>query len=157
MEQPAEETRALSEKLQAFPETGILLMVVLSFLTIGGYLLYWFYSRSRLLNDLLPEAVIPNSFMALCSTGFFVNVVFTLYTESLEKTDPMSQVAFAIYFMVNLLFLVWALLIRQRFNLLVGGDDKPDSANIWLTILFEGWYLQYRINQVKRAGFYSLM
>ncbi|MCB1616544.1 MAG: DUF4234 domain-containing protein [Pseudomonadales bacterium] len=157
METTQQDSEALPGKFSRFPEVGILWMLALSFLTLGFYLLYWFFSRSRLLNELLPEAPIPSAFIYLCCSGFFVNTALAIYTESLEKTETISQVAFLIYFLVNCLFLVWALMIRTRINVLVGSDSGTFAANIWWTLLLEAWYLQYKINQIKRSSFYSLM
>ena len=74
---------------EVFPRVSLLHIVVLVLLTIAVYVPYWLYTRSLLINRLLPDRPIPVPFMALCIVATVVMFYFALQMPAVETFEEL--------------------------------------------------------------------
>ncbi|MGV3464073.1 MAG: DUF4234 domain-containing protein [Heyndrickxia sp.] len=130
-----------------FKKTNILLMVILSLLTLGIYNAYWFISRKKYFNRLDAKDWIPYKwwiFMLIYLIisfiySFFGPVIFTEY--GIAVLDSFDLIL-AFYFVGCLYYSVF----RAKEMI----EDHMDEGvfNSWFLVLFNIWYVQYKINRL---------
>jgi hypothetical protein len=135
---------------ERFPPLSLLLLIFFSVATLGIYTWWWMYSRSILLNEALPvEQRIDTNLMHLCLGGFFVTLVLAVAAGlqpdniSLENTVNILSMA------LNIMVIVWILYFRRGMNYLLGQTRTQYHLNIVWTLLFQVFYMQYKINMIR--------
>lgn len=145
---------------RVFPRVSPLFTLVLTALTMGIYVPYWLFTRTRILNRVFPQHAIPWLFVLFCLAGYLVLLVlgYQLPQEiSLVQliTDPQYRPLLSVAASVNLLLLVWTVLFCQRINRCTGkvaGDPLHASYPVLVLsncLVNNVYYLQYKINQVN--------
>jgi len=142
-----------------FPRMEPVWVLLLTLLTMGLYTYYWLFTRTKILNTLIPEKPISNNFVSLCLTGFVVLLVMILSlpeTSSMEELQQSSHYNTIMMLIMGLngLLLLWGILFCQRLNLLSQSNrqDALYSNYLILTVIHllivNTLYLQYKINQL---------
>jgi hypothetical protein len=156
---PVDANQKLLPGFNAFPRTTPFVVVLLTLVTLGFYVPWWLYTRTRVLNRLLPASPVPSLPMALCMGGYLV--LFVLITQipagmdadQIMNSPEFTRLMDAAMFL-NLVQLVWATFFLQRLNLCTNakpGDTLYGSffilvlAHLFIVNVF---YLQHKINQI---------
>lgn len=136
------------ESLSGFKTTTVLFTVILSLITVGIYVPYWFISRRKAMNQRPSEenvalgapvvAIVLYGFLALTMVpvSFFVSGWLLAYYDYLQMVFIYLGVALILY-----------VAFQMRSILNEGIQEKKLSG--WCTFLFHIWYLQYKINRIK--------
>lgn len=146
-----------------FPRMQPFTTLLLTIITLGLYVPYWLYTRTRVLNGLCPAKPVPSIIIALCmgSLLMFVILLFqflnqlpeTIVVEQLQNHPDfvkLMDVAMA----VNFLQLLWAIFFCHRLNNCTRAKpgDRYYSSYFFLTLahllIVNIFYLQYKLNQL---------
>lgn len=151
-------TSPASSSLAGLQRVPLLLVAVLALCSLGFYVPYWLYTRSRALNAMDPSRAIPVWFMALCMGGFLMLLGLIMQFPpgmtaeewmASKEFQPVMQVAIA----VNVLMLAWSMIFLHRLNRITGvGYGDPRYGSYFFLVLVHLmivsiFYLQYKINQ----------
>lgn len=151
-------TENITPTLTGLRRVPLLLVAVLALCSLGFYVPYWLYTRSRVLNAMDPSRAIPVWFMALCMGGFLMLLGLIMQFPpgmtaeqwmASEEFQPVMQVAIA----VNVLMLAWSVIFLHRLNQITGvsyGDPRYGSYFFLMLVhllIVSIFYLQYKINQ----------
>jgi len=139
--------------LATLPRFSTWYVVGLAIITLGFYLLFLAYRRTRQLNALLPpESTIGMGFM-LTTLGL---VVLSLPLAVLVELNPHSQELVLLDALANIaggiLTLVWAFRFRERLRQHVNTHGVSTRIGPILTFFLQFIYLQYKINQLKDSA-----
>lgn len=155
------ETSAATDKLlvfKDFPPLDLLRLILFSLITFGIYTWWWMYSRSVILNSVLPEEQrINTNFMHLCLGGFVVTLLlaiaagFQLDNISLQNTVNILSLA------LNILVIVWVLHFRRGVHFLLGQDKTAYHMNLFWTLLFQVFYMQHKLNLIRAHSQIGIM
>lgn len=141
--------------------TTVLLLLTLG--TLGLYVPYWLYTRTRLLNSLCPAKPVPSLVIALCmgSILMFAILLFQFLNQipdsaALEQlqNNPDFAKLMDVAMVVNFLQLLWAMLFCHRLNICTKAapGDRHYSSYFFLAVahllIVNIFYLQYKINQL---------
>lgn len=153
---------------ERFPRMELLLVLILTLVTMGTYTYYWLFTRTQILNQLIPEKPISNVFVSLCIAGFIV-LLFTLFSvpeassiEELQELGVYNKVA-GMIMVLNGLLLAWGLLFCQRLNMLSQKENRDALYANYLYLILahllivNTLYLQYKINQLIDSQRIGLM
>jgi hypothetical protein len=131
-----------------FKKRNVGLMVLFTFLTMGIYLGYWFLKEKNTLESLDGKRIIPMRLWVAAtvflSISFFYNFIgaafFTPYGKALFDS---IDIIFTFYYLGLLYYSVFRIrdMIEDLYNEVI---FKP-----WLLVLFNVWYLQYKINRLN--------
>ncbi|HHY71922.1 MAG TPA: hypothetical protein GX497_01560 [Bacillus bacterium] len=135
----------------SFKKVNVGLVVVLTIVTFGAYLGYWFLREGKTLKVIDCKGLIPIKlwwvFMIYLILSFFYNllgeVLLTPYGFAVISS---VDVVLSFYFLGFLYYSTFRVrdLLEERFeNITI----KP-----WLLVLFHVWYLQYKINRLEGIG-----
>ena len=129
------------EEILGFPRFSAWWVLLLSILTLNFYTVYWLYSRTKIINRVLPKDPI---YMGMCWTFiafYMVNIGFA-FLEVYYASNLTNVVS-------TIMMLVWAFSLRNRLNLLAGvkSDSKLRTGPV-LTFFLQSIYLAYKINQI---------
>lgn len=139
--------------LATLPRFSTWYVVGLTIVTLGIYLLFLAYRRTRQLNALLPpERTIGMGFMVitlgLMVSAFPLAVAIELYprAEALLLVDALANLAGGV------LMLIWAFRFRERLRQHVNAHGVFPRIGSILTFFLQFIYLQYKINQLKDSA-----
>ena len=137
-----------SDSLAIFPRFSTWFVFLLSFATLGLYILYWLYHRTRILNRLKGISPISDTFIFL-ALGFNVVAIPVNIGEAFVKQNHEYILASnSLYIASTLLLLIWAFKFRHRLNDFLEKSPYPTSRlGPVFTFLFQSLYLSYKINQ----------
>lgn len=119
----------------------------LSAITFGIYIMYWFYSRTKVLNNFhdnkISDVVVFGSLIS-----------YAVYFASSFLPDAAYQDAITLYAIISIsvvylvFYLVWLFTFRARLlEVARGHGHLTFRINPALTFFFQSIYLQYKINQ----------
>jgi hypothetical protein len=150
-----------------FPRLSPFAVVLLTVATLGFYVPYWLYTRTRILERFAPGKPIPQLLVALCMGGYIMLLVLAyqlpthLNAEQITNSPEFGRLMDVVV-ALNIALLCWAFLFLHRINLCTGakpGDILHGSYFILVLahlLIVNVYYLQYKINQIvdsqKNAG-----
>lgn len=135
--------------LECFPPQPMLLLVFMLVASMGLYAWWWLYSRSLLLNTLLPAGLgISRAFMHACLTGVLVTVALAFLSAANPGELALGATVDFLSLTLNLLSVYWVLLFRRGLHHLLEGTAAIYQLNVFWTVLLQVLYLQYKINLV---------
>lgn len=152
-----------SLSFQRFPRLSPLLLLLLTFGTLGLYVPYWLYTRTRILNEMCPTRPLPSLVIALCMGALlmFAIMLFQFLNQLPDDTtlDQLRNNADFIRLMdvamlVNFLQLLWAMFFCHRVNICTQGKpgERHYSSYFLLALshllIVNIFYLQYKLNQL---------
>jgi hypothetical protein len=142
----------IAKSLSSFeklPPLGILQLIVFSVATLGIYTWWWMYSRSMLLNEVLPtERRLNTGFMRFCLSGFAVTLVLAVVAGFQLDNVALAGTVNLLSLLLNIMVIVWVLHFRRAANHLLGEQETPYHFHLFWTLLFQVFYMQYKINLI---------
>ena len=130
--------------------------IILAFLTLGLYLPYWFYTRTRRLNRIVQRQT-SLAFMRIAVLLYVATYAMYFSQGYFEATGdergllPRLDQATALMDLVsNALLVVWAYKFRNRLHETFGGPEF--RIGLVLPFLFSIFYLQYKLNELIDEG-----
>lgn len=138
----------------------------LTILTQGLYFMYWHWHRSKKLNEALPENPISSTFINNVVAAYIVYIGLVVYAsvyfpEALQVPEgatveslaaqPLPGVWVAVQIFGNIVLIltaIWSYKIRNRLNQLLAVEKgQPLWSGPILAVLFQAFYLQWKINK----------
>lgn len=116
----------------------------LSIITLGIYSVYWLYSRTRQINEFVPNPISQGlKYTAIVCFGCSVLANFV------SLVDPaIGGVLSLIGLIGTVLYIIWAFAMRNRIHAYLGiGPKDPRRLGPILTFFLSVYYLQYKINK----------
>jgi hypothetical protein len=134
---------------EKFPPLGLLQLIVFALATLGIYTWWWMYSRSMILNEMLPpERRINAGFMRLCMSGFAATLMLALAAGFQPENIALESTVNILSMALNIMVIAWVLYFRRAANHLLGETPTPYHLNLFWTLLFQVFYMQYKINLI---------
>lgn len=128
-------------------------MLALMVVTLRLYPVYWFIDTTRSLNCQV-ERKISTGFMVACS-AFLAPSEFAFVTSRWFGFGQWwhHPLVLFVLFPLTAVWLIWGLRLRSQFNEYVKSrqGDWLEASLLW-TVLFQQYYLQFKINQAVDAG-----
>lgn len=145
---------------ELFPRLSPLLVVIIALVTLGFYVPYWLYTRTRIIDKIHKGSPIPSLFIALCMGGYIALLVLAyqlptanMTVEQIAESAGFSQLM-DVAVILNVIQLCWACVFLQRINACTGAQPgEPIHGSYFLLVLahliiVNVYYLQYKINQI---------
>lgn len=145
-------------KVKEFPRFTTWAVVGLSIITLGIYTFYWLYSRTKILNRLLPENKIAGWLPIAAIVTLIAYYVVSIAVPFLASASPelaagLGGLSLIVNIAYIVFYLMWVFGFRSRLNQL-SGSNKGDI--FWLggilTFFINVYYFQYKINQMHDHG-----
>ena len=154
-----EQTPEPQGSFELFPRLSPLAVVLITVVTLGFYVPYWLYTRTRIIDKMHTGSPIPALFIALCMGGYIALLVLAYHLPTNLSAEQMMQSAefgrlMDIAVVLNLIQLCWAFMFLQRINICSGAKPgEPLHGNYFILVLahliiVNVYYLQYKINQI---------
>ncbi|ESU34316.1 hypothetical protein G3A_01705 [Bacillus sp. 17376] len=133
-----------------FKKRNVGLTVLLTIVTMGIYLGYWFLKERKTLKSIDSQNRIP--FMLWWTAtiflfiSFFYNLIGSAFLTPYGKAVFNSiDIIFTFYYLGLLYYSVFRIkdLIEELYS--------EEIFKPWLLVLFNVWYLQYKINRINEA------
>ncbi len=135
---------------ERFPAVSLLQILLLSVATLGIYGWWWMYSRSRILNTLLPEGQgIDPRFMHLNLGGFAITLVLAIALAAQPDNTSLEATVNVLSMAINIMALFWLFRFRSALHVLLGAAAENYHFNAFWTFLLQVIYLQHRINMIR--------
>lgn len=154
-----EQTPEPKISFELFPRLTPIAVALITIVTLGFYVPYWLYTRTRIIDKMHKGKPIPSLFIALCMGGYIALLILAYQLPTNLSAEQMMQstefgrlmdVAVAL----NIIQLCWAFMFLQRVNTCSGaqtGDELHGSYFILVLahlVIVNIFYLQYKINQI---------
>lgn len=141
-------------KIKAFKRFTTWGVIGLAIITLGIYGYYWMYSRTKILNTLIPENKVATWVVpAIIGLGAINLLISLLPFVSPELALSLSLISLPLSLIGFVLVVMWAFKFRNRLNI-ISGSSKGNV--FWLgpilTFFFQLYYFQYKINQMHDAS-----
>jgi len=152
-----------SLSFQRFQRLSPILLLLITLGTLGLYVPFWLYTRTRLLNSLCPAKPVPSIIIALCMGSLLMFAIMLFqFLNQLPETIPLEQLQNNPDFVrlmdaamiVNFLQLLWAMLFCHRLNVCTQAKpgDRHYGSYFFLALshllIVNIFYLQYKVNQL---------
>ena len=126
-------------------------MLALMVVTLRLYPIYWFIDTTHSLNS-QGERKISTGFMVGCS-AFLAPAEFAFAMSRWFNFGRWEHYPLVALIPLTALWLIWGLRLRSQFNAYVHSrqGDWLEASLLW-TVLFQQYYLQFKINQAVDAG-----
>ncbi|QPC48280.1 hypothetical protein [Mangrovibacillus cuniculi] len=136
-------------QLQDFKKVPLLLTLLLSFITFGVYMAYWFIRERKNFTNQEGIRVISIklwwAFLLFLIVSFFHSLIGTfLFTPYGLAITESVDVILSAYFLGLLYYSVF------RIRDIVEDTHQEKIFKPWLLVLFHIWYVQYKVNQAHR-------
>ena len=147
--------------IKQIPRFSTWAVVGLAMITMGIYAYYWLYSRTKMINKLIPENPIakwlPVTTITIVALYWVMSMLPLLFLggegDASSIWGLMMMIAPLLNIIVLILFYVWVYALRNRINQ-ISGAQKGDM--FWLggiiTFFFNAYYFQYKINEMHDKG-----
>jgi Domain of unknown function (DUF4234) len=135
--------------VEAFPRFSAWWVLLLTVATVGIYPLYWLYTRTRILNCILPSRAIPIG-LAVAAAGLLAADCAGGFVKGIYPDDlAVRAMSTVIGLSLNVVNLVWVFMLRNRLNehFVSHRGDRYWLGGV-LTFFFQVLYLQYKLNQL---------
>ena len=135
--------------VEAFPRFSTWWVFLLTLTTFGIYPIYWLYTRTRILNRILPSGAIHIG-LAFAAAGLLVASIAAELLQGIYPDDlGVSAISRIIGLICNVVILVWVFMLRNRLN---EHFASKQGDRYWiggvLTFFFHVLYLQYKLNRL---------
>ena len=153
-----ESTGSGVDKVKQLPRFTTWAVVGLTIITLGIYAFYWLFSRTKMLNKLLPENKIAGWLPITTLLLYIVNLLSSYAPLGITNPDIVlitSVVSMVTRILYLIFLIIWIYAFRNRLNQL-SGSSKGDL--FWLggilTFFINVYYFQYKLNnhQLKLVG-----
>lgn len=134
-------------RVGGFKKTNMLFVVLMSFITFGIYICYWFLSRKDSFIKLQAKDWIPYKWWIFFLVFTIISFLYSLM-GSLVFTDygvailDSFEVIITFYFIGCLYYSVF------RAREMIENHLNESIFKTWLLVIFHIWYLQYKLNKL---------
>lgn len=137
-----------SNSLADFDNFSTWYVIGLTLITLGFYLVYWLYSRTKILNTLKSVEPIGEAFIMTTIVLYFGSF-FSGFGELYFTDEPVYLVFSQIISIAsNILFLVWVFKFKNRLNSYFSNNVADWSfLNSVFTFFFQTFYLSFKLNE----------
>lgn len=139
----------MDTKKVTIKNVNVAVMVLLTIITSGAYIGYWFISRKKKLNNHFPDNHIPFRwwvFFTVFLVLFFLNAIAgsIVFTPIELMNIEIADIIFTFYFL--------GILYYSLFRIQEQIEDFYEEKifNRWLLFFFHLWYMQYKMNVLQR-------
>ena len=127
-------------------------MIFLTIITVGLYVPYWMYTRTKMLNLANEEESVSKFFTILAVSLLVLTYGFDVGSEFIKPEPGVAGIFKFIGIASNLCALFWALMFRSGLNSYTRAKKGDDLwSNGFFTWLFQAFYHQYKINKILEA------
>lgn len=131
-----------------FKKRNVALVVLLTVVTLGIYLGYWFLKERQAIKAIDQKRIIPIKLWWIAtgflSISFFYNVIGSAFFTPFGRAVFNSfDIILAFYYLGLLYYSVFRIrdLLEEHF--------QEEIFKPWLLVLFNVWYLQFKINKLN--------
>ncbi|WP_156289394.1 DUF4234 domain-containing protein [Oceanobacillus salinisoli] len=142
----------MTDNIQTLKKKNVWLVILLSIITVGIYIGYWFLSAKSSFQLINKNNYIPFKWWMVATIYLSLSVILSLIGEfilsiyGLYILDSIDLI-FAYFFLGLLYYSIF------RIKELLEKHDDEMKMNKYLLFFFHIWYIQYKINQsIKREG-----
>ncbi|MGH9324462.1 MAG: DUF4234 domain-containing protein [Vicinamibacteria bacterium] len=149
-DQPYAPPASISPTVQelALPRTGLLVMILITLVTLGLYIPYWFLSRRRALNHLAAEADNVNLLTFLLAATYAIAFAFGSISGALSETVGSTLAAFRQgTTIIDLVSRILTIILSFRVKSILEANH-PEPLSAVGTFFLSLFYLQYKINRM---------
>lgn len=133
---------------------SILELLALTLLTLGFYVLFWFYKKTNIINQMMPENPIPTYLLNSAIALFVISFIVSLFDLVNPGQANIVLTSSLLGLLSNISILVLVFSIRNRLNQIAKIDAaSPYWLNIVLTLLLGVLYIQFKINKMITNGY----
>ena len=135
------ENRAVS----SFKRKSVLLVILLSIVTFGVYPFYWVVTRTKILNQLIPEKAIPSGFTLTVTIAYIV-LFAGGFIAGFTGNEGLVQTLNLLNLPIYILLVVWFFKFANRLE----SVSKSPYSGVGVFFL-SAFYLQHKINKLIDA------
>jgi hypothetical protein len=134
-----------------FKKTNLFFLVPVSVLTFGIYYAYWFITRNHSFKRLDSPVSIPFNWWKVFLAFTIVSLIYDLLKESFFTPYGIAvldsyDLLISFYFVGCLYYSVF------RARDMIEDHMGEQVFRPWVLVLFNVWYLQYKINRLEGIG-----
>ena len=135
--------------VQAFPRFSTWGVFLLTFVTVGLYPVYWLYTRTRILNRVLPSNPVPVGLAVAAVIALLASAAASFLNGMYPDHSGVGAMSSVINIVSGIVNLVWVFMFRNRLNqhFVPHEGDRYRLSGV-LTFFFTVLYLQYKLNQL---------
>ncbi|MFC1671993.1 DUF4234 domain-containing protein [Planctomycetota bacterium] len=142
-----------SEFLKDCRRQNVWALLGLAMVTAGIYLVYWLRRQTRSVNKHLPSRPISGLFFPVAMTLVVLNIVGGFLLAVSGEDWRMLDISQTIGSFSAFFALIWTLRIRNRIHEILSSQKRqPTWFSLLFTLLFEQFYVQYKLNKLKAQG-----
>ncbi|MCA1066568.1 DUF4234 domain-containing protein [Rossellomorea sp. AcN35-11] len=131
-----------------FKKTNLFFLIPISIMTFGIYYAYWFISRKNSFNKINPKNRIPSRWWKFFLVFTIISLLYDLIKESLFTGYGIAvldsyDLIISFYFVGCLYYSIF------RAREMIEEHVEERVFKPWLLVLFNVWYLQFKINRLE--------
>lgn len=130
-----------------FKKTGVIITILLSLVTLGIYIPYWFLSRRDLFNSFNSKEKVSYSLPLFVLILYSFSAIMLVATFLQFLSEPVAAIYQYCDTIISYLGIVITLLLSFRVRAILNDYFDHKEVSAVLTFFFNIWYLQYKINQ----------
>lgn len=138
------------ENTPTLKRRNIILVILLSIITLGVYVGYWFISSRKNLHHIDKKNHIPFKWWNVATVYLIFSLIFSILGEFF-----LSIVGLFMFTSVDLIFTYFflGLLYYSVFRMKESLEEVYDEVemNRFLLFIFHIWYIQYKINKTVKS------
>lgn len=134
--------------LTGFKKLSTWYVLLYTILSLGLYIIYWLFSRTKTLNEKHQSNPVS---VALMYTAIFIYIIsypLMIIEVFIPEESTYVLTSQLISFLGNILLIVWTFKFRNRLNTYLN-LDKNDTKYLGpvMTFFFQALYLSYKVNE----------
>ncbi len=158
--QQISETQAITET-PVFKKVPVIVTILLTIITLGFYIPYWFLSRLKTINELQSEKKLSSGMIIVAIILFIAAFISAMVSGFMEVIDdgPTSvsnifdKLSTILNLAGNIMLIIRAFevrrILRDHYNGYLKQNITLSGVGSGLATFFFGvWYLQYKINRL---------
>ena len=136
-----------NSEIEAFPRKSAWAVFFLAVFTLGMYVYYWLYTRTKIINT-LPNRKVSLLPITAIVVLFVITFILAFFSELNKGNTALTGLLAIIRIIFSILYLVALYSVRSELMhiLKVSGASNAEIGGV-RTFFFGTIYLQYKINQ----------
>ncbi len=137
-----------NNSLSGFQKFSTWYVFGLSIITLGLYLAYWLYTRTRTLNNLQAIEPIGDAFITTTLSAYLLYYPIGIGEIFMEQYQGYLVFSNILSLTGSILMLVWVFKFRHRLNTFLSNNyEELSQLGPVLTFFFQVFYLSFKLNQ----------
>lgn len=150
--EPPKASVATDPQAPQLKKLSVWLMIGLTIVTLGLYLPYWMYTRTKMFNEVIGDEDVNQIFTTFAVGFFLLTYGFDVSESFLDIPSNAAGIFKVLGLASNICVLVWALMFRSALNGYTRAKPRDELwSNGFFTWIFQSFYHQYKINQIVDA------